>query len=289
VNDRPVRSPAVAGSFYPAEPNVLRDWVAGALARAAERVPGSEPASRPGAIVAPHAAYVYSGNVAATAYATLSGGVPLERVVLLGPAHMVPVATLAASSAAAFATPLGPAVIDTVLRDALVAAGLVAIDDRAHRPEHSLEVQLPFVQVLLGDVPVVPLLVGPDASSSVVRVLEYLWDDPATLLVVSTDLSHYHDYRTAVQLDEATASAVIGRRADLLGPRSACGVSALRGLVAFAAGRDLAARLLDLRNSGDTTGPRDRVVGYGAFAFGRGSSVLDAFGEPAHPDLPPVG
>jgi AmmeMemoRadiSam system protein B len=159
-------------------------------------------------------------------------------------------------------------VIDTVLRNALVTTGLVAIDDWAHRLEHSLEVQLPFVQVLLGDVPVVPLLVGPDASSSVVRVLEYLWDDPASLLVVSTDLSHYHDYRTAVQLDEATASAVIAGRADLLGPVSACGVSALRGLVAFAAGRDLTARLLDLRNSGDTAGPRDRVVGYGAFGFG---------------------
>jgi AmmeMemoRadiSam system protein B len=159
-------------------------------------------------------------------------------------------------------------VIDTPLCDALVATGLVGIDDRAHRPEHSLEVQLPFVQVLFGEVPVVPLLVGPNASSSVARVLEYLWDDPATLIVVSTDLSHYHDYRTAVQLDAATASAVIGGRAELLGPRSACGVSALRGLVAFAAGRDVAARLLDLRNSGDTAGPRDRVVGYGAFAFG---------------------
>jgi AmmeMemoRadiSam system protein B len=264
VNDRPVRTPAVAGSFYPAEPDVLRDWVAGALARAA----GRAPESRPRAIVAPHAAYVYSGDVAATAYSTLSGGVPVERVVLLGPAHMAPVATLAASSAAAFATPLGPAVIDTLLRDALVATGLVAIDDRAHRLEHSLEVQLPFVQVRLGDVPVVPLLVGPGGSSSVVRVLEYLCTDPATLLVVSTDLSHYHDYRTAGQLDAATASAVIGGRAELLGPGSACGVSALRGLVAFAAGRDLVARLLDLRNSGDTAGSRDRVVGYGAFAFG---------------------
>jgi AmmeMemoRadiSam system protein B len=212
---------------------------------------------------------MYSGDVAATAYATMAGsGVPVERVVLLGPAHMVPVGTLAASSAEAFATPLGPAATDTELRDALVGTGLVVVDDRAHGPEHSLEVQLPFVQVVLGDVPVVPVLAGPDASSSVVGVLECVWDDPTTLLVVSTDLSHYHDYRTAKQLDEATASAVVRGRADLLGPWSACGVSVLRGLVALAAGRDVVVRLLDLRNSGDTAGPRDRVVGYGAFAFG---------------------
>jgi AmmeMemoRadiSam system protein B len=269
VSDRLVRSPAAAGRFYPADADVLRDWVVGALDRAAGRATESERTSRPRAIVAPHAGYVYSGDVAATAYATMmSGGVPVERVVLLGPAHMAPVATLAASSAEAFATPLGPAATDTELRDALVATGLVAIDDRAHRPEHSLEVQLPFVQVLLGDVPVLPILTGPDASSSVDGVLEHVWGDPATLLVVSTDLSHYHDYRTARQLDEATASAVIRGRADLLDPWSACGVSALRGLVALAAGRDLVVRLLDLRNSGDTAGPRDRVVGYGAFAVG---------------------
>ena len=269
VSDRPVRSPAVAGTFYPADPDVLRSWVTSALGRAQERVPEPVRASRPRAIVAPHAGYVYSGDVAATAHATLAGGgIPVKRVVLLGPAHLVPVATLATSSAAAFATPFGPAVIDTLLRDALVRTGLVAIDDRAHRPEHSLEVQLPFLQVVLGDVPVVPLLVGADASSSVVKVLEHLSDDPATLLVVSTDLSHYHEYRTAIQLDEASASAVVTGRADLLGPGSACGVSALRGLVAFAAGRDLAGRILELRNSGDTVGPRDRVVGYGAFAFG---------------------
>ncbi len=269
MSDREVRAPVVAGSFYPADPGVLRDWVAGALAQASERAPGPEPPSRPRAIVAPHAGYVYSGDVAATAYVSLTGSaVPVERVVLLGPAHMAPVATLAASSAEAFATPLGPAATDIQLRDALVGTGLVAIDDRPHRPEHSLEVQLPFLQVLLGDVPVVPLLAGPDASSFVVRLLEYVWDDPAIVLVVSTDLSHYHDYRTAMELDEATASAVVRGRADELGPRSACGVSALQGLVAFAAGRGLAVRLLDLRNSGDTAGPRDRVVGYGAFAFG---------------------
>jgi AmmeMemoRadiSam system protein B len=259
----------VAGRFYPADADVLSDWVAGALGRAAGRGAQGEPTSRPRAIVAPHAGYLYSGDVAATAYATMAGGgVPVDRVVLLGPAHMAPVATLAASSAEAFITPLGPAATDTELRDALVAAGLVLVDDRAHRPEHSVEVQLPFVQVLLGDVPVVPILAGPDAAPSVVRVLEHVWDDPATLLVVSTDLSHYHDYRTAKQLDEATASAVVSGRADLLDPWSACGVSALRGLVGLAAGRDVVVRLLDLRNSGDTAGPRDRVVGYGAFAFG---------------------
>jgi AmmeMemoRadiSam system protein B len=206
--------------------------------------------------------------VAATAYATLEAdGAPVERVVLLGPAHRSPVSTVAASSAEAFATPLGPVSTDTEIRDALVQAGLVTVDDAAHRPEHSLEVQLPFVHVLLSGVPVVPLLVGTLDSPAVVRVLDRVCEDSRTLVVVSTDLSHYHDYRTAVRLDEATASAIVARRADLLGSRSACGVAALHGLVAWAAQRELTVRLLDLCNSGDTAGRRDRVVGYGAFAL----------------------
>jgi AmmeMemoRadiSam system protein B len=266
VSTRLVRSPAVAGTFYPADPDVLGDWLRSAVRRAGQR--SQEPASRPRAIIAPHAGYLYSGHVAAAAYSTLTGdGAPLDRVVLLGPAHLAPVVTVAASSAEGFATPLGLAPTDTRLRDALVQAGLVTVDDAAHLSEHSLEVQLPFLQLLLGGVPVVPLLVGSFDSSAVVRVLDRLWEDPATLVVVSTDLSHYHDYRTAVRLDEATAAAIVARRADLLGSRSACGVAALRGLVAFASRTNLSVRLLDLRNSGDTAGTRDRVVGYGAFAL----------------------
>jgi AmmeMemoRadiSam system protein B len=226
------------------------------------------PPSRPGGLIAPHAGYQYSGEVAAAAYATLAGGgAPVERVVLLGPAHFVPVVSVAASSAEAFATPLGPAPVDTQMRDELVGSGLVTVDDAAHRSEHSLEVQLPFLQVVLGGVPVVPLLAGPVDSLAVDRVLERLLEESGTLVVVSTDLSHYHDYQTAVRIDEATASAIVRRRADLLGSRSACGVAALQGLVAFAARREMTVRLLELCNSGDTAGPPDRVVGYGAFAL----------------------
>ena len=266
MSTRLVRPAAVAGTFYPAEPVTLRNWVTGALRRADQRQPKS--ASRPRAIVVPHAGYVYSGDVAATAYATLGrAGAPIQCVVLFGPAHTIPVATVAASSAEAFATPLGLAPTDTMTRDALVGSGRVAINDAAHAGEHSLEVQVPFLQVALGDVMILPLLVGLVAPAAVIEVLEHVWDDVARLIVVSTDLSHYHDYPTATRLDRTTADAVVRRRPEILGPRSACGLSALQGLVTFAAAHDVPVQLLDLRNSGDTAGPRDRVVGYGAFAL----------------------
>jgi len=187
--------------------------------------------------------------------------------VLFGPAHSVPLATIAVSGADAFATPLGLARIDREARASLVDADLVEIDDAAHATEHSLEVHLPFLRVALGDVAILPLVVGAVPPSAVVRVLERVWEDPATLVIVSTDLSHYHDYDTARRLDEQTADAIVRRRPDLLGPESACGVRSLRGLLAFAAERDVAIELLVLCNSGDTGGTRDRVVGYGCFSL----------------------
>lgn len=256
-----VRQPAVAGLFYPADPSELRSAVEGHLGDAT-----SGPA--PKVIVAPHAGYVYSGPIAGSAYGRV---VPargrVTRVVLVGPAHRTPDAGIAASGAGAFATPLGRLSVDTGARDALVGAGLVAIRDDAHAEEHSLEVQLPFVQVCLGDVTVLPLAVGQVSPDRVADVLEQVWGGDDTLVVVSTDLSHYHDHATATELDRRTAEAVVARRPDRLGRYDACGVIPLQGLLLAAERHGLDVELLDLRTSADTAGGPERVVGYGAFAL----------------------
>jgi AmmeMemoRadiSam system protein B len=260
-----VRPPAVAGTFYPRDPVLLRSFVEGALDEAARRV---EPGRVPKALVVPHAGYVYSGPVAASAYVrVLPARARISRVVLLGPAHRVPSPAVAASSADAFSTPLGQVAMDTTSRDALVEAGLVAVLDEVHAGEHSLEVHLPFLQVALGDVAVLPLAVGQVAASTVAEVLEQVWGGEETLVVVSTDLSHYHDQATATELDRRTAAAVLARRPDRLGVYDACGVRPLQGLLLAADRRRLGVELLDLRTSADTAGDPDRVVGYGAFAL----------------------
>lgn len=259
-----VRPPAVAGLFYPADPSVLRTGVERALAE----VPEPTGAGRvPKALVAPHAGYVFSGPVAASAYARVAPARGrITRVVVLGPAHRTPVA-IAASSADAFSTPLGDLAVDTRSRDALVDAGLVAVRDDAHADEHSLEVQLPFVQVCLGDVMVLPLAVGAVAPTIAAEVLERIWGGAETLIVVSTDLSHYHDHDTATELDRRTAAAIVARRPDRLGPYDACGLVPVQGLLLAAGRHQLDVELLDLRTSADTAGGSDRVVGYGAFAL----------------------
>ena len=257
-----VRPPAVAGRFYPADPAVLAADVDRYLAEGLGEAPA------PHAVVVPHAGYVYSGPVAGSAYRLVAGRAgTVERVVLVGPAHFEWVSGLVVPSAAAFDTPLGRVRVDSVAREqALAASPGVAVDDEAHQPEHSLEVQLPFLQRCLGDVPVLPLLVGHPAAATVADLLQLWWDDPATLVVVSTDLSHYEDYATARRRDTRTAEAVVGVRPEDVGDRDACGAYALRGLLTLAGRRRAEVRLLDLRSSGDTAGPRDRVVGYGAFA-----------------------
>jgi AmmeMemoRadiSam system protein B len=256
-----VRPPAVAGLFYPAAATELTSAVEAFLNGHA----GAGPV--PKAIVAPHAGYVYSGPIAGSAYArVLPARGRISRVVLLGPAHRTPDAGIAASSADAFATPLGQLAVDSGARDALVDAGLVAMREDAHAEEHSLEVQLPFVQVGLGDVMVLPLAVGQVAPGLVAEVLDRLWGGEETLVVVSTDLSHYHDHATATELDRRTADAVVARRPDRLGRDDACGVIPLQGLLLAADARGLGVELLDLRTSADTAGGPDRVVGYGAFA-----------------------
>ncbi len=258
------RAPAVAGRFYPDDPEELEALVQGLLAEGAR---GDGSPVPPVALVAPHAGYVYSGPVAGSAYRLV---VPrrgnVRRVVILGPSHYVAFRGLALPESVAFDTPLGEHPVDEEGAAALEAHPLVQRFQRAHTQEHSLEVQLPFLRVALGPVPILPLVTGEAEAEGIADVLAAVWD-PETLVVVSSDLSHYLSYDRAREADRRTADAVERLEGDALGPHDACGVGALRGLLEAARRRKLTARCVDLRNSGDTEGSRGRVVGYGAFAF----------------------
>jgi len=264
-----LRAPAVAGVFYPSSSGELRRTVEEALAGAAKRPPQNRPGARPvKAVIAPHAGYVYSGSVATSAYARLAPGRgTVQRVVVIGPAHRVALDTVATCSADAFATPLGKIALDVDGRRAALSCPGVVVDDRAHAAEHSLEVHLPFLQVVLGEVALLPLLVGQVPATVVADVLEAVWGGPETLVVTSSDLSHYHDHATASALDRETAAAIVACRPDDVGLDRACGVFAVRGLLEAARRRHLTVEMVDLRNSGDTAGGGERVVGYGAFVL----------------------
>jgi AmmeMemoRadiSam system protein B len=257
-----IREPAVAGSFYPHDKRELRDMLSGFLDAA------DSDHSQPRAIIVPHAGYIYSGPVAASAYAQLAAEKDqVRRVVLLGPSHRVPLRGLAASSADAFRTPLGDIPLDRQAIEHLLQLPQVAEYDEAHRLEHSLEVQLPFLQEVLGDFCLVPLVVGDATAQDVEEVLEAFWDDPATVFVISSDLSHYHDYQTARQLDARTSQAIEHLQPESIRYDDACGRNPVNGLLLLARHHQLQPKTLDLRNSGDTAGPRDQVVGYGAWVF----------------------
>ena len=260
-----VRPPAVAGFFYPDDPAELSAQVDACLAAVAPR-PSDEPA--PKALIAPHAGYPYSGPVAASAYAqvALLRGTA-RRVVLVGPAHRAFVRGLAAPHAEAFSTPLGVVPVDRAAIEGLRDLPQVVVSDAPHTAEHSLEVQLPFLQRVLGAFSIVPLVVGDASAEEVEQVLERLWGGAETLVVVSSDLSHYHDYATARRLDRATCALIEALEPAGLGDDSACGRAPVGGLLRAARRHGLAARTLDLRSSGDTAGGRERVVGYGAWAF----------------------
>jgi AmmeMemoRadiSam system protein B len=256
------RPPAVAGSFYPRGPADLTAAVDALLSHAK---PGRKP--RLLGLVAPHAGYVYSGAIAANAFATLAGsGREFERVLLLGPPHYVPMHGVAAPSSKAFATPLGNIEIDQDAVASLRDAGLVILDDRTHAPEHSLEVELPFLQRVLRRLTLVPLLVGDAVPEHVASIIDAVLDEH-TLIVVSTDLSHYLDDASARARDLASAETIERLDFDRLGPYDACGFAALNGALRAAKSRGWQIARLDLRNSGDTSGDRSRVVGYGAWAF----------------------
>ena len=255
-----VRKAAVAGSFYPGSPAQLARDVDAMLAEAAVAP------LRPKALVVPHAGYVYSGPIAASAYALLKGR-PIHKVVLVGPAHFVAVPGLALPAADVLETPLGTLRVDPALVAKVLELPYVKRSEPAHAREHSLEVQLPFLQRVLGDFTVLPLVVGRATATEVAEVLEKVWGGDETLVLISTDLSHYLPYAAARQIDGHTADQILAFDFEELEHDQACGATGLCGLLQQARQRGLKATQLDLRNSGDTAGDRSRVVGYGAWAF----------------------
>jgi hypothetical protein len=258
-----IREPAVAGMFYPDDPATLRRMIDDFLSEAT-----TNNAPPPKAIIAPHAGYIYSGPVAASAYARLRTiRHKITRVVLLGPSHRVAFAGLAASSATFFRTPLGDIPLDTSVIDTLDDLPQLHLLDQAHLQEHSLEVHLPFLQMSLDHFQLIPLVVGDATAEEVAEVLERLWGGEETLIVISSDLSHYHDYATAQHLDSKTATAIEEFKAEGISSDGACGRNPVKGLLLLARRKGMRVETLDLRNSGDTAGPRDQVVGYGAWAF----------------------
>jgi AmmeMemoRadiSam system protein B len=258
-----VREPAVAGLFYPDDPVLLQQQMEQFLSTEAPVT------SCPKALIVPHAGYIYSGPVAATAYAQLQPvRERIERVVLLGPAHRVGFSGLAATSALYFSTPLGVIRVDQDAMEDVLMLPQVHVLDEAHREEHCLEVQLPFLQeVLRKDFSLIPLVVGDASGNEVAEVIEKLWGGPETLILISSDLSHYNDYDTARRLDRNTAHAIEQLNPEAIDQHQACGRNPICGMLLAARHHAISPRRLDLRNSGDTAGTRDRVVGYGAWVF----------------------
>jgi len=261
--DSRVRPPAVAGLFYPRDDAALSREVDAALATTSPMLaPGV-----PKAMIVPHAGYVYSGPVAAQAYARL---IPardiIKRVVLLGPCHRVPVQGLALPEASTFATPLGRVDVDAHAVAAVAGLPQVSASDAAHAEEHALEVQLPFLQRVIGPFTVVPFAVGAATAAEVAEVIERLYGGPETLILVSSDLSHYHPYESARAIDGETVRSILALDSSI-DHGQACGATPIAGLLELARRRGLAPELLDLRNSGDTAGDKRRVVGYASFAF----------------------
>lgn len=256
--------PAVAGMFYPGDSRELAHDLAKMLGTAAHDAPER---AVPKAIIAPHAGYIYSGPVAASVYALLAPARRrITRVVLLGPTHRVSVRGLALPGCRAFATPIGTVEIDKAALDTLRSLPQVVVSAEAHALEHSLEVHVPFLQTVIEQFTLVPLAVGQASAQEVAAVLDALWGGAETLIVVSSDLSHYLPYNDAQAVDRATAKAILGLATDI-SHEQACGATPVTGLTHLARRRGLKPELIDLRNSGDTAGDRNRVVGYGSFAF----------------------
>lgn len=258
------RLSAVAGLFYPVEADILQQDIYQYLDQARAKTPTVIPK----AIIVPHAGYVYSGEVAASAYKQI---IPfkeqINRIVLLGPSHRVAFAGLAVPESDIFNTPLGDIPIDKNAVTKLLAMPQVIASERAHRDEHSLEVQLPFLQEILGDFSLVPLVVGEAERFDVAEIINLFLDDENTLIVISTDLSHYHEYGEANKIDSATSDAIVRLQPERIGYEDACGRNGLNGMLTVAEQKQLTVELLDLRNSGDMSGSTERVVGYGAYVI----------------------
>jgi len=259
VSTRPA---AVAGLFYPGDRHELAATVHHLLEQTT-----CQPGSHPKALIVPHAGYVYSGPIAATAYRQLEAiAGRITRVVLIGPAHRVALNGMAFPSVDTFAVPTGEVRLDRAAIDAALKLPGTCISDRAHALEHCLEVHVPFLQAVLGEFALVPIVVGHSQPAEVAHVLESLWGGEETLIVVSSDLSHYHPYDTARAIDAHTTAKILSRSTDLTG-EEACGAYAINGLMVAARGHELTVHALDVRNSGDTAGDRRQVVGYGAYAL----------------------
>jgi AmmeMemoRadiSam system protein B len=274
-----IRSPAVAGLFYPSDAGQLSLEISHLLAEAQPFI-GPDDGALIKALIVPHAGYMYSGPVAACAYAKLAAQRDrIRRVVMFGPAHRVPFRGLATTSAKAWRTPLGDIPIDRAAIDALMIQHDLEAQieelEPAHTEEHSLEVQLPFLQTVLTNFTLVPWVVGMAPGHAVAAVLERLWGGSETLIVISSDLSHYHPYDEAQNLDQDTIGHVL-RLQQVASHEQACGATPINGLLEIAQRKGLEPELLDLRNSGDTAGDRSRVVGYAALVFSQTN------GDPSH-------
>ena len=259
-----IRKPAVAGLFYPQDKQELEHTVTQLLSS----VPAIKTQQPVKALIVPHAGYIYSGPVAASAYTQLLPEKKrIRRVVLLGPSHRLGFRGMALSPADYFRTPLGDIPVDKESCKVLEDLAFVHTLEDAHSEEHSLEVQLPFLQLLLDDFLLLPIVVGDAEPADVSRVIELLWGGPETVIIISSDLSHYLDYQQAQSLDTKTAEAIVSLNTEAIGYDQACGRLPVNGLLLAVRHHHLKSQLLDLRNSADTAGSQDRVVGYGAFAF----------------------
>ncbi len=260
-----IRQAAVAGMFYPSAPGELASTIS-ALFQTAAAESGADKSLCPKAIIAPHAGYIYSGPTAAMAYQCLQAcHKQYNKVVLLGPSHRVAVNGLALSSADTYQTPLGviPLDIDTI--KALATYDFASINDLAHRDEHSLEVHLPFLQSTLDEFSLVPIVVGEINPENIAKILDRFENEPHTLIVISTDLSHFHEYNEARQRDQNTSTAILNYDYNAIGYHDACGRNPVNGALYWAQQHHHPIKLIDIRNSGDTAGDKDRVVGYAAY------------------------
>lgn len=257
-----IRQPAVAGYFYPQDPRELHDMVDSYLHRekSADEIPK--------AIVVPHAGYIYSGAIAGQAYSRfLNAAERIRTVVLLGPAHRVYLEGMALSEAEQFQTPLGRIQIDSVFRDSLLDRVEVVEMESAHEKEHSLEVHLPFLQLLFNDFSLLPIVVGQIDAATVSEILESIWGGDETLIIISSDLSHFHPYDIARKIDDETAMAIQSYNMEKIGPEQACGCMPLNGMLHLAKKKAMRIVNYELKNSGDTAGDKSRVVGYGAWGL----------------------
>ena len=257
-----IRNPAVAGMFYPDNQAELQSSIYEMLEQADFKD------ITPRAIIVPHAGYIYSGEIAASAYKQLEKVKDtINRVVLLGPSHRVAFSGCAVSNADFFRTPLGDIKLDKAVIQELIALPQIQVSEAAHAEEHSLEVQLPFLQTVLNEFTLVPIVIGDSNANSVMEVLDFFWPDSKTLFVISSDLSHYHSYQVAQQMDKKTSDAIVHLQPEDINYDDACGRMPVIGLIALAKKHGLKSVAIDIRNSGDTAGNKDQVVGYGAYGF----------------------